>query len=48
ELYWDRPADQWPRTSDGHLAMHTRRLDLDDLLKDSCPEKGADQPRSGP
>src|ERR671929_661700 len=29
ELYWDRPADQWPRTSDGHLAMHTRRLDLD-------------------
>jgi catechol 2,3-dioxygenase len=33
ELYWDRPQDQWPRTPDGELAMYTRRLDLDDLLK---------------
>ena len=33
ELYWDRPAEQWPRASDGTLAMFTRRLDLDDLLR---------------
>ncbi len=32
ELYWDRPADQWPRTPDGGLAMHTRPLDLRGLL----------------
>jgi catechol 2,3-dioxygenase len=33
ELYWDRPAEEWPRTPDGELAMFTRRLDLDDLLR---------------
>src|ERR1700709_551788 len=33
ELYWDRPREQWPRTSDGSLAMFTHRLDLDDLLR---------------
>ncbi len=33
ELYWDRPEAQWPRNPDGGLAMFTRRLDLDDLLK---------------
>ena len=31
ELYWDRPAEQWPRAPDGSLAMFTRRLDLRDL-----------------
>ena len=25
ELYWDRPRDEWPRTSDGELAMATAR-----------------------
>jgi catechol 2,3-dioxygenase len=34
ELYRDRPEAEWPRTSDGQLAMFTRRLDLDDLLKE--------------
>ena len=34
ELYWDRPPDRWPRTSEGHLAMDTRRLDIDDLLRE--------------
>ena len=34
ELYWDRPAEQWPRTPDGQLAMHTARLDLNDLLRE--------------
>jgi catechol 2,3-dioxygenase len=33
ELYWDRPQDQWPRNADGELAMFTRRLDLEDLLR---------------
>ncbi len=33
ELYWDRPAEQWPRLPDGSLAMFTRRLDLQDLLR---------------
>jgi len=31
ELYWDRPKEEWPRTSEG-LAMYTRPLDLDSLL----------------
>ncbi len=34
ELYWDRPADQWPRGADGTLAMVTQRLDLQDLLRE--------------
>jgi len=32
ELYWDRPPEQWPRTSDGELAMFTHPLDLGSLL----------------
>jgi catechol 2,3-dioxygenase len=32
ELYWDRPREQWPRTTDGGLAMFTHRLDLTNLL----------------
>jgi catechol 2,3-dioxygenase len=36
ELYWDRPEDQWPRDSDGAVAMTTLRLDLDDLLKEAA------------
>jgi catechol 2,3-dioxygenase len=31
ELYWDKPMDQWPRATDGSLAMTTARLDLADL-----------------
>ncbi len=33
ELYRDRPESEWPRTPDGELAMFTRQLDLDALLK---------------
>ena len=32
ELYWDRPADRWPRDAHGGLAMVSEPLDLDDLL----------------
>ncbi len=35
ELYWDRPADEWPRAADGTLAMFTRRLDLEGLLQEA-------------
>jgi catechol 2,3-dioxygenase len=33
ELYRDRPQEEWPRASDGSLAMFTKRLDLEDLLR---------------
>ena len=33
ELYRDRPEAEWPRTAAGQLAMVTKRLDLEDLLK---------------
>lgn len=33
ELYWDRAQDKWPRNADGSLAMFTRHLDLEDLLR---------------
>ena len=34
ELYRDRPREQWPRTPDGGLAMFTRPLDLEELVKE--------------
>lgn len=34
ELYWDRPEPEWPRTPEGGLGMFTRRLDLEDLLRE--------------
>src|SRR4051812_29003807 len=48
ELYWDRPKEEWPRTPEGELAMFTRRLDLNGLLKEV--EANADAPKieSGP
>src|SRR6201981_421285 len=33
ELYWDRPQELWPRAADGSLAMFTKRLDVEDLLR---------------
>ncbi|MEZ5844254.1 MAG: VOC family protein [Hyphomicrobiaceae bacterium] len=33
ELYWDLDEADWPRTATGDLAMDTRPLDLDDLLR---------------
>src|ERR1041384_5602835 len=37
ELYWDRPREQWPRTTDGKLSMFTRALDLYALLQAAPP-----------
>jgi len=34
ELYWDRPADEWPRSEDGALKMVTEPLDLEALLNE--------------
>lgn len=34
ELYWDRPKDEWPRTSSGEVEMFTEKLDLSSLLKE--------------
>jgi catechol 2,3-dioxygenase len=49
ELYWDRPREVWPRTTDGKLAMFTRRLDLMGLLKEIAeapqPEVAGQTPR---
>ncbi|MGC4030898.1 MAG: VOC family protein [Tepidisphaeraceae bacterium] len=33
ELYTDMPQEKWPRTADGELAMYSRALDLDALLR---------------
>jgi catechol 2,3-dioxygenase len=33
ELYRDRAQSEWPRNPDGSLAMFTRKLDLDDLMR---------------
>jgi catechol 2,3-dioxygenase len=34
ELYWDRPKAQWPLTPEGKLAMYSRHLDLENLLRE--------------
>jgi catechol 2,3-dioxygenase len=35
ELYYDRPREEWPRMPDGKLAMVTRPLDLEELLREA-------------
>ena len=35
ELYWDKPREHWPHTTEGSLAMFTRPLDLQKLLETS-------------
>ncbi|WP_034468333.1 VOC family protein [Afipia sp. P52-10] len=37
ELYWDRPRESWPLNAQGEIAMFTRRLNLDDLLREPAP-----------
>jgi catechol 2,3-dioxygenase len=44
ELYWDRPPAEWPGTAEGELAMYTRRLDLDDLLREAGPAHAGEDP----
>jgi catechol 2,3-dioxygenase len=45
ELYCDKPREMWPRTPQGQLAMFTRPLDLQELLKEAPLGTGLD---SGP
>jgi catechol 2,3-dioxygenase len=35
ELYRDRPRDEWPRTPDGGIAMTTKPLDVNALLREA-------------
>ena len=37
ELYWDKPKEEWPTTTEGELAMDTRALDLEGLLAEAAP-----------
>ena len=48
ELYWDRPQEAWPRSPQGELAMFTRRLDLNGLLKEVERETSAPKVDAGP
>lgn len=48
ELYWDRPQEAWPRTPQGELAMFTRRLDLNGLLKEIKATESAPKVDEGP
>jgi catechol 2,3-dioxygenase len=48
ELYWDRPPEQWPRTPTGELAMFTRRLGLNGLLKEAEMVTDAAKVAEGP
>src|SRR5436853_7413864 len=41
ELYRDRPQEQWPRTPEGEIAMYSRPLDLEGLLREAAPERQA-------
>jgi catechol 2,3-dioxygenase len=41
ELYWDRPADQWPRRADGRISMFTRPLNLEGLLREEAGARPA-------
>ena len=36
ELYRDRPQAEWPTNPDGSLAMFTKRLDLENLLREGA------------
>ena len=40
ELYWNRTAELWPRSADGHLEMFTGRLDVKGLLAEAPTAAG--------
>jgi catechol 2,3-dioxygenase len=48
ELYWDRSQEAWPRSPDGGIAMFTKRLNLNSLLKEVEPGTDAPQIAEGP
>ncbi len=48
ELYWDRPEQAWPRTPQGEISMFTRRLDLNELLREIEPLPSSPAVGEGP
>ena len=48
ELYWDRPEAAWPRTPQGEISMFTRRLDLNELLREIEPLPSSPAVGEGP
>ena len=46
ELYWDRPAEEWPRSPEGNLEMFTRPLDLESLLSERAEAPSQAEPTS--
>jgi catechol 2,3-dioxygenase len=36
ELYWDKPRESWPVNEQREVKMFTRRLDLEDLLREKA------------
>lgn len=36
ELYWDRPADQWPLDANGNILMGSEALDIQGLLREAA------------
>ncbi len=34
ELYWDRPAELWPKNAEGGIEMYTRALDINGLMNE--------------
>jgi catechol 2,3-dioxygenase len=36
ELYYDRPPERWPRTPEGEIAMYSRPLDVEGLLREGA------------
>ena len=42
ELAWDRPEEQWPVDSDGHVSFgRPRRLDIEGLMREGVDDRGA-------
>jgi catechol 2,3-dioxygenase len=48
ELYWDRPQELWPRTPQDQIAMFTRPLDLNGLLREVHVNNDSLQVSEGP
>jgi catechol 2,3-dioxygenase len=46
EIYHDRDPSEWPRDANGSIAMVSRALDLDDLLRELDAESGITPARS--
>lgn len=48
ELYWDREEEAWPLTTEGGVAMFTRRLDLHGLLAELDDQEDVTEVETGP